>query len=217
MILKYKTALFDFDGTLFDSSEGIFKSLAYAFKADNKPEPTEAELRRFIGPPIYDSFKNFYGYSDDKIDFMIMKYRERYRELGVWESVAYNGIPELLNKLKDSGIRLATASSKPTHFIEMILKKHKLYDLFDFVGGVTFDETSSDKTEIINNALNVLGADKETSIMVGDRKFDINGAHGAGIPCIAALYGFGSREEFTENNADFIVSTPKDIEKIILG
>lgn len=214
---NFKTVLFDFDGTIFDSSEGIFKSLQYAFTADNKPAPSYSELRRFIGPPIYDSFKNFYGYDDEKIDFMVKKYRERYSTDGVWESAVYYGIPELLDNLKNSGIRLATASSKPTHFIEQLLKKHNLYDYFDFVGGVTFDEISSDKTDIINNAIDVLKADKASAVMVGDRKFDINGAKGAGIPCIAVLYGFGSRKEFIENKADFIAETPKDIEKIVLG
>lgn len=217
MLNNYQTVLFDFDGTIFDSSEGIFKSLQYAFCADGKPEPQEGELRRFIGPPLYDSFKNFYGYDDEKIDFMVKKYRERYRDKGIWESSVYDGIPELLKKLKSAGLTVATASSKPVSFIEILLKKHNLYDYFDFIGGVSFDEISSDKTDIINNAISALNADKASAIMVGDRKFDINGAHGAGIPCIAVLYGFGSREEFTEHNADFIAEAPKDIEKIILG
>lgn len=215
--LHFKTVLFDFDGTLFDSSEGIFKSLCYAFEADGKPMPSIDELRRFIGPPIYDSFKNFYGYPDDKIDFMVQKYRERYREKGIWESRVYEGIPQLLAALKRKGIRLGTASSKPVAFIEQLLKKHGLFDYFDYVGGVGFDEIHSDKTEIICGALNALGASKESAVMVGDRKFDIDGAKGAGIPCIAVLFGFGSREEFEAHRADYIVSNASEISEIILG
>lgn len=217
MKLNFGTVLFDFDGTLFDSSEGIFKSLKYAFRADNKPEPTDEELRRFIGPPIYDSFKSFYSYDDEKIDFMVEKYRERYREKGLWESRAYDGIPELLKKLRDCGVKTATASSKPEQFIISILKKNNLYDYFDYVGGVTFDEIRSDKTQIIENALKKLGSSKNDAVMVGDRKFDIDGAKGAGIPCIAVLYGFGSLEEFHEHKADYIVSTPAEIEKLIIS
>lgn len=213
----FKTVLFDFDGTIIDTSEGIYKSLQYAFAADGRPAPSYEELRRFIGPPIYDSFKNFYGYQDEKINFMVKKYRERYSDKGVWESAVYDGIPELLKELKNNGIKLATASSKPTHFIEMLLKYNNLYEYFDFVGGVAFDQINSKKSDIINNALSVLKADKNYAVMVGDRKFDINGAKGAGIPCIAVLYGFGSREEFIENSADFIAEAPNDIKKIILG
>lgn len=114
-------------------------------------------------------------------------------------------------------MKTATASSKPEQFIISILKKNNLYDYFDYVGGVTFDEIRSDKTEIIENALKKLGSSKNDAVMVGDRKFDIDGAKGAGIPCIAVLYGFGSLEEFREHKADYIVSTPAEIEKLIIS
>ena len=140
---------------------------------------------------------------------MVEKYRERYRVKGLWESRAYDGIPELLKKLRDCGVKTATASSKPEQFIISILKKNNLYDYFDYVGGVTFDEIRSDKTQ--------LGSSKNDAVMVGDRKFDIDGAKGAGIPCIAVLYGFGSLEEFREHKADYIVSTPAEIEKLIIS
>lgn len=217
MIPDCKAVLFDFDGTLADSSEGIFKSLIYAFQCDGKPAPDGATLRKFIGPPIYDSFKTLFGYTDGKIDFMIEKYRERYRETGYLETKIYDGIPELLHALRENGIRVATASSKPTVFIEKILKAHGLYEYFDYVGGTQFDNISSDKSVILKNAMDALGVTARETVMVGDRLFDIRGAKGVGVPCIAVLYGFGSREEFEKYGAEYIVETPAEIKSLILG
>lgn len=217
MALHCKAVLFDFDGTLVDSSEGIYKSLIYAFKADGKSIPDEATLRKFIGPPIYDSFKNLFGYKDEKIDWMIAKYRERYRAIGYREVEVYDGIPALLQRLHQNGIRIATASSKPRVFVEKILEEQNLLSYFSYIGGTEFDNISSDKTKIIENAMHALGVSPAETLMVGDRLFDIRGAKGASVPCIAVLYGFGSREEFLEYGADYIVSTPKEIENLIFG
>ncbi len=217
MISDCKAVLFDFDGTLADSSEGIFKSLIYAFECDGKPAPAESTLRKFIGPPIYDSFKNLFGYTDGKIDFMIEKYRERYREKGYLETRIYDGIPELLCTLREKGIKIATASSKPTVFIEQILKEHGLYGYFDYIGGTQFDNISADKAAVLQSAMDALGVTARETVMVGDRLFDIRGAKGVGVPCIAVLYGFGSREEFVEYGAEYIVETPAQIETLIFG
>lgn len=216
MHTRFKAVLFDFDGTLVDSSEGIFKSLIYAFEADGKPAPDPATLRKFIGPPIYDSFKTLFGYTDDKIDFMIEKYRERYRTVGWHEARVYAGIPELLRALHENGIKMATASSKPTPFIRQIVEEQGLLSYFDYLGGTKFDNISSNKTEILENAMRELGVSPEETVMVGDRLFDIRGAQGAGIPCIAVLYGFGSRAEFEEYGADYIVETPQDVFDLIV-
>lgn len=217
MIPDCKAVLFDFDGTLADSSEGIFKSLIYAFQCDGKPAPDEATLRKFIGPPIYDSFKNLFGYTDGKIDFMIEKYRERYRKTGYSETRIYDGIPELLCALREKGIKIATASSKPTVFIKQILEEHGLYGCFDYVGGTQFDNISSDKSAILQAAMDALGVSAQETVMVGDRLFDIRGAKGVGVPCIAVLYGFGSRAEFEEYGAEYIAQTPAEVKTLILG
>lgn len=216
MHTRFKAVLFDFDGTLVDSSEGIFKSLIYAFEKDGKPAPDGATLRKFVGPPIYDSFKTMFGYTDDKIDFMIEKYRERYREIGWRETRVYDGIPELLRQLRENGIKMATASSKPTPFIRQIVEEQGLLSYFDYLGGTEFDNISSNKTEILKNAMQNLGVSPEETVMVGDRLFDIRGAKGAGIPCIAVLYGFGSRAEFEEYGADYIAETPQDVYDLIV-
>lgn len=217
MISGCKAVLFDFDGTLVDSSEGIFKSLLYAFECDGKPAPEESTLRKFIGPPIYDSFKTLFGYTDDKIDFMIEKYRERYRKAGYLETKIYDGIPELLRALRENGMKIATASSKPTVFIEQILKENGIFELFDYIGGTQFDNISSDKSVILKSAMDALGVTARETVMVGDRLFDIRGAKGVGVPCIAVLYGFGSRTEFVEYGAEYIVETPAQVKTLILG
>lgn len=212
---RYKAVLFDFDGTLVDSSEGIFKSLSYAFRQDGKPVPDTQTLRKFIGPPIYDSFKTLFGYPDNKIDFMVQKYRERYRELGYREVRVYDGIPELLETLKANGVKIATASSKPIVFIEQILKEQGLFPYFDYIGGTLFDNISSNKTAIIKAAMQALGVAAGECVMVGDRLYDICGAKGAGVPCIAVLFGFGSRAEFGEYGADYVAETAEEISELI--
>lgn len=218
MKANYDAVLFDFDGTLVDSSEGIFKSLAYAFEQDGKPAPDNSVLKKFIGPPIYESFKDLFGYTDEKIDFMIKKYRERYGIIGYTETKFYDGIPELLKLLHESGVKIATASSKPTVFINKILEENGAIDYIDYVGGTLFDNKESGKTGIINDALEYLGcADKTKALMVGDRKYDIDGAKGAGIKTVAVLYGFGSREEFEEHEAEYIAETVSDVKNIIFG
>ena len=215
---NYDAVLFDFDGTLFDTSRGIFESLIYALKCAGSDEPDEATLRKFIGPPIYDSFLNLFHFDEDKIEFLISKYREHYSGGGLYELDIYDGIPELLKTLHENGVKIATASSKPKVFIEKILNKTGLIEYFDYIGGTTFDEKGATKTGILLGAIENLGCtDKSRVIMVGDRKFDIIGAKGAGIATIAVLYGFGNRAEFEEYGAEFIVSDTKEIENIIFG
>lgn len=215
---NYDYVLLDFDGTMVDSSKGIFESLIYALKCAGHEEPDGETLRKFIGPPIYDSFKNLFGFEDGQIEYMIKKYREHYSQGGLFKLEVYDGIPELLKKLHENGVKIATASSKPTVFIEKILKHIELYDYIDYIGGTVFDEKGAGKTGILLNALENLGCtDKSRAIMIGDRKFDIDGAKGAGIPTIAVLYGFGSEQEFKEHGAEYIVKDTKEAEKIILG
>lgn len=215
---NYDAVLFDFDGTMVDSSRGIFHSLIYALKCAGADEPDETTLRKFIGPPIYDSFLNLFHFPEDKIEFLIKKYRENYSAEGLLMLDIYEGIPELLKALHENGIKTATASSKPKVFIERILKSTGLDEYIDYIGGTQFDEKSAGKTAIVLDALENLGCtDKSRVLMVGDRKFDIDGAKGAGIKTAAVLYGFGSREEFEEHEAEFIVNNAEEIKDIIFG
>lgn len=215
---RYDTVLFDFDGTIVDSSEGIFKSLIYALESKGYERPSDETLRKFIGPPLYDSFTKLFGFRDEEARYMIEKYRERYRVKGVEEVRVYDGIPELLKSLKEKGVKTATASSKPTQFIEKILLSTGLKEYIDYVGGAAFDNKNASKTAIIEDALSNLGCtDKSRAIMVGDRKYDIDGAKAAGIETVAVLYGFGSEEEFRRHKAEYIAENTAQAEKIILG
>lgn len=212
---KYKYILFDFDGTLTDSSEGIFKSLTYAFESYGHGTPSADLLKKFIGPPLYHSFTVFCGFDDKHAWEMTDKYRERYRKIGYLESRLYDGIPEMLKALKDRGYILATASSKPLHFVDQICENLGIKKYFDFLGGTEFDNTSESKATVIENAMKNLGAGLDDTLMVGDRLFDIEGAHQVGIPCCAVLYGFGNREEFEEYNAEYIVEKAEEILDIV--
>lgn len=212
---QFKYILFDFDGTLTDSSEGIFKSLTYAFEFYGHGTPSEGLLRKFIGPPLHYSFSNFCGFSDEHCLEMTEKYRERYRKIGYLENSIYDGVREMLAKLYDNGFVLATASSKPIKFVNDICEALDIKKYFTFIGATSFDNIKENKAFVIEDAMKHLGASKKNTLMVGDRLFDIEGAHNVGIPCCAVLYGFGSREEFEEYRADYIIEKPADIFDIV--
>lgn len=212
---NYKYILFDFDGTLTDSSEGIFKSLTYAFESYGHGTPSLDLLKKFIGPPLHYSFTVFCGFDDKHAWEMTDKYRERYKVKGYLESCLYDGIAETLKSLKEQGYVLATASSKPLHFVDRICENLDIKKYFDFLGGTEFDNTSESKATVIENAMKNIGASLDNTLMVGDTRFDIMGAHTVGIPCCAVLYGFGTPEEFKEYNAEYVIEKPEEILDIV--
>ena len=208
--------IFDFDGTVADTGEGILKSLQYSFVAMGDPEPELSDLKKFIGPPVFYSYTHFYGISEERVDLYIKKYRERYREKGIYESKVYDGLKDLLISLKEKKIKVRIASSKPENLIYSVSDYLGITDMFDVIIGVKSDNSKhSTKAGLIAQAMEELGAqDKNKVLMVGDRLFDIDGAHEAGLKCCGALWGYGDEEEFKEHNADFIVRLPEEIEKI---
>lgn len=209
--------IFDFDGTVADTGEGILKSLQYSFVAMGDPEPELSDLKKFIGPPVFYSYTHFYGISEDRVDLYVKKYRERYREKGIYESKVYDGLKDLLISLKEKNIKVGIASSKPENLIYSVSDYLGITDMFDVIVGVKSDNSKhSTKAGLIAQAMHELGAqDKNKVLMVGDRLFDIDGAHEAGVKCCGALWGYGDEEEFKEHNADFIVRLPEEIEKIV--
>ncbi len=211
--------IFDFDGTVADTGEGILKSLQYSFVAMGDPEPDLSDLKKFIGPPVYYSYTHFYGISEDRVDLYVKKYRERYREKGIYESKVYDGLKDLLVSLKEKNIKVGIASSKPENLIHSVSDYLGITDMFDSIVGVKSDNSKhSTKAGLITQAMEDLGAyDKNKVLMVGDRLFDIDGAHEAGVKCCGALWGYGNEEEFKEHNADYIVRLPEEIEKIVFN
>lgn len=215
---NYSTVFFDLDGTLVDSGEGVRNSVVYALNKFGIEVENKDSLSCFIGPPLTVSFKTFYGFDDEKADTGVAFYREYYKEKGIFEGYVYEGIEECLKRLKDAGKKIMVATSKPEVFAKMVLEKFGIAKYFDFIAGATIDEkTRSNKIEIMQYAFDSCGVLPKDVIMVGDRLFDIEGAKHFGMECIAVLYGYGSREEFEQYGAEYIVSTPSDVADILLN
>ncbi len=208
---EYNTVLFDLDGTLTDPGVGITKSVEYALNRYGITVKDRAELYPFIGPPLVDSFMKYYGFPKEKALEAVEVYREYFRETGLFENEVYPGVPELLKTLKHRGKILLIASSKPEVFVKRILEHFDLLQYFDFAGGALMNETRSTKTEVLTYVLNETGTDPKTAILVGDRKFDVNGAHDLGLDAMGVTYGYGSEEELTAARPEYLVHRVEDI------
>lgn len=198
--------LFDLDGTLTDPMMGITKSVRYALNYYGIEVNDLNDLLPFIGPPLRDSFKEFYGFDDDKANEAVIKYREYFSTEGIFDNKVYEGIPECLQALKDAGKVLLVATSKPEKFAKQIIEHFNLDKYFDFVGGSEFNGREK-KGDVIKYVLKENQINASDAIMIGDRKHDIIGAHENNLPCVGVLYGYGSLEELNDNEADYIVET----------
>lgn len=214
---NYDAVLFDFDGTTADTGEGIFESAQYAVKALGREPLSEKQLRAFIGPPIYNSFKEMLDLTDGQTEFAAVKYRECYAEGALFRLKFYDGIPELLKTLRENGIKTAVASAKPCKFIERILEHFGLTDSFDYLACPVGDDKPETKCELITRATEFFGVEKSRVLMVGDREFDITGANEAGVDSVGALYGYSKTGELEAAGATFLAETVKDIERIIFS
>lgn len=215
---KYDYVIFDFDGTVVDTGEGILKSLQYSFEQMGRDIPDLNDLKKFIGPPIYYSYTHFYNVSEDEVETYIKKYRERYTVKGIYECELYKGFPEILDTLHKEGIKVGIASSKPQRLIYDVANYLNITDKFDAIVGVKIDDSNhSTKTGLVLDSMEQLGAtDKSKVLMVGDRCFDIDGAAGAGVDSCGVIWGYGSEEEFKEHNATHIVTDTEELLKIVL-
>ncbi|WP_019318861.1 HAD family hydrolase, partial [Streptococcus mutans] len=192
----YQTILFDLDGTLTNPALGITNSLVYALEKFNIEVTDKKELYRFIGPPLQDSFENFCHFSKEDSLKAVDFYRDYFRHKGLYENEVYQGIPDLLERLKAQGKKLLVATSKPERFARQILKHFELFDYFDLVAGASMDGSRRLKGDVIAHALtSAQVSDLSAAIMIGDREHDIIGAKKNGLDAIGVLYGFGNREE----------------------
>ncbi|MBQ4604769.1 MAG: HAD hydrolase-like protein [Clostridia bacterium] len=212
---KYDAVLFDFDGTIADTGRGIFSSIQYAVECLGFEPLDNATLRRFIGPPIYDSFKRELGLDEEKSDFAVKKYREKYAEKGIYEFELYDGILPLMKTLHERGIKVGIASSKPQNFLIRIVDFLNVGELIDFISAPSADDTPQSKTSLINNAAEALNIGKDKILMVGDRYFDIDGANGAGVESVGVTFGYGIEAEFKKSGATFIAGCADEIADII--
>lgn len=217
MNTNYDAVLFDFDGTIADTGEGIFSSIRSAVAAMGFEPLDENLLRTFIGPPIFDSFKNGAGMTDEQSREAVKKYREAYSESGIYKFELYKGIDGLLHKLHENGIKIAIASSKPAKFIERIIDFLDYEDIIDLVSCPKSDTVHESKESLINNAVSIFGSDKSRTLMVGDRRFDIEGARLAGVDSVGVTFGYGSEEELKNAGAVFIADSTDEIESIIFS
>lgn len=216
--MRYKSVIFDFDGTLCDTGRGVTRSVKYALSAFGYPVPEdESELSYFIGPPLLVSFQEKFGADIKQAQELVKKFRERYTNTGVFESELYDGIQELLASLKHDGIKLGIASSKPQQYIETLLQHFAIADYFDCVCGVSFAADCEPKSDIISRCLSKLGTAANETLMVGDKHLDADGARMNHIDCAGVLWGYGTKFEFIEAGAKFLADKPGDIESIALG
>ncbi len=213
---KKSTILFDLDGTLTDPMIGITKSVQYALKKYGIIEEDLWNLTKFIGPPLSHSFQKYYGFSEEEARQAVIYYREYFAPIGKFENVVYDGIPEMLALLKETGFTLAVATSKPEVFAKDILVHFELDQYFDFIGGALLNGRT-DKAEVIAYVLDTLKVEKEDVIMVGDREHDIIGAVKNQLDSVGVLYGYGDRVEHEAAGAGYVVETVEELKKYLLS
>lgn len=203
MALRY--VLFDLDGTLTDPAPGITNCVMHALeKFDIHPSSRE-ELYPYIGPPLVYSFMEYHGLSQEQAEQAVVYYRERFAVKGLYENKVFDGIPALLKDLNDRGVTLMVATSKPEEFTNRILKHFDLSRYFSFVAGCTLSGLRPEKADVIAYIREMHPEiSAENTLMIGDRKYDVHGAHKCGLPAVGVLFGYGDRAEMEAAKADFI-------------
>lgn len=195
--MKYKNIFFDLDGTVTDSGPGIVKSVQYALRCYGIDEPDLDKLNSFVGPPLYKSFMNYLDCSEEEAKEAVECYREYYAENGLYENKLYDGIESLLYNLKEKGYKIILASSKPRIYVKRILSYFRIMRYFDYVEGSELNSQRTDKGELLAYVLKKWDLRPEESVMIGDRKYDIEGAKANGMDSIAVGYGYGSVDELS--------------------
>ncbi len=207
----YDTILFDLDGTLSDSAEGIINCVQYALE-DMGIKAERAELYCFVGPPLRDMFMQKFGMDVETAKRAQSKYRERFSTVGIKENHMYEGIDELLSGLKAAGKRLAVATSKPTEFSREIVEDYGIMPYFELVLGSEFTGERHSKAEVIRDVLAMMGvSDMSSVVMVGDRHYDVEGAAECGVDCVGVYYGYAEPGELEVAGA---VKTVRSVEEL---
>lgn len=214
--MSYNIVLFDLDGTLTDPKEGITRSVQYALGKMGANVIDLDELIPFIGPPLAQSFQEYYGFSKEEAQQAVVYYREYFTAKGMFENAVYPGIIELLSKLRAANKKLVMATSKPTVFSETIARHFGIFDFFTYIVGSNLDGSRVDKAEVIAYALELLAGDKTEMIMVGDRMHDIIGAQKNQLDVIGVEYGYGGQEELLAAKPTYIVKTVNEMGRIIM-
>ena len=212
--------LFDLDGTLTDPKPGITQCVQYALRCMGIEEPDLDKLEPFIGPPLTDSFREFYGMDQEQAAEAVAKYRERFSEKGLYENEIYPGMKQMLENLKTAGCHLAVASSKPEHFVKKSLVYFDIDGYFEVIVGSELDGTRCQKEEVVAEALRRFFPDGnipcDDIVMVGDRKFDIIGGREMGLHQIGVAYGYAPEGELEAAEAEYIVNDLDELERVLI-
>ncbi len=216
MGIKYSNIIFDLDGTLTDSAEGITRSVQYALSRYGITA-SEEEIKPFIGPPLHYSFMKEYGFSEKKAFQAVEHYRDYYREKGIYENRLYPSVTKMLEAFANNEAKLYIATSKPTVFAEKILKHFVIDNFFKVIAGSNLDGTRVEKKEVIGYVLNNSGrTDKSETVMIGDRKHDIRGAQAWKLDSIAVTYGYGSLDELIAAKPTYIVHSVVELSELLM-
>lgn len=217
--MSWETILFDLDGTLTDPAEGITKAVEVALNHYGITVEDRSTLNKFIGPPLDESFPEFYGFDDEQVREATRVFREYFGRQGWAENIPYPGIDKLLGDLKAAGKKLIIATSKPEEFAVRIMNHFGLAQYMDVIAGASIDnQEGAKKANVIRKALQRAGVEDLSSVvMVGDRRHDVAGGHEVGMKVIGVLYGYGDRAEHEAAGADYIVEDIPSLEKLLLG
>ena len=215
---KYSTIIFDLDGTLTDSSKGIINSIIYALEKYDINDYDMLLLKKFLGPPLHESFEKYFGFDKEKSLQAVQFYREYFSTKGLLENEVYCGVNDLLQNLKENGKTLIVATSKPQPFTDRIMEHFDLTKYFDFIAGSNMDTSRSKKAEVIEYALSECNIkDKSKVVMIGDRAEDMIGAQSAGIDSIGVEYGYGTFDELKNAGATYLIKDVKSLKEFING
>lgn len=212
----YQYLFFDFDGTLYDTVEGITRCVQYALSKRGLDAPLDA-LRCFAGPPLDDMFVEKFGFTREDAEQAVRDFRERYVPIGLYESKPFPGLKELLRDLRAAGYRLAVTTSKPQVLAEELLRREELYELFDCVCGAAEEGEGNAKWQVLRRAMESLHAPEEESVLIGDTKYDVAGAMRCGIPCIGVGYGYAAPGELEQAGANVIAPDLPSLRSILLS
>lgn len=213
---NYRYILLDLDGTLSDPSEGITNSIKHALNKYGI-SAEKSELLKFIGPPLRESFMEYYLFTPERAEEAVGFYREYFTVKGIYENSIYPGIPEMLEGLCSKGKKLFLATSKPAVYARIVLEHFNILEYFTIVAGSNLDGTLGKKSEVVEHALSSLSdEDRKSAVMAGDRKYDIEGARHNGIDSVGVTWGFGTRDELVSAGASYIADSIWELESILV-
>lgn len=215
---KYKTVLFDLDGTVVDSTEGIYNSVRYAADRLGLELPDDEDLGYFVGPPLHHSFAQRFGLNREETERAVATYREHYRKKGLYQCSTYAGIDALIRELKQAGCEVYIATAKPTPFAKEVISHIGLSESFKEVIGSNLDGTRGTKGEIISHILdNNPAIEKKSTIMIGDTHYDIEGANANELDSAAVTYGPGDQGLLQKAGPSYSVDSAAKLREILLG